>query len=180
MRLAEWRTGTHARTSMTAKVLAVVEPVLVALGWQPQLDCWVDWGDDPTSRYSILVPTQPGLVVCNVRVNAGGEGPRASAKLVRWGRVQLGELAVETQRGRRLLSFQVEGLVLRGVDADADRVAAFALGLIAAADGRSWSPPATAARTRARKATMTSSASGGRTKRLPAGESARASRRTAT
>jgi hypothetical protein len=87
-------------------------------------------------RYSILVPTDSGLVHCHVRVNVSGEGPRTTTKLVRWSRVTIGELAIESQAGHRLLSFQVEQQVLRGVDADADRVAAFALRLIAAIDGR--------------------------------------------
>ena len=71
-----------------------------------------------------------------MRVNAPG-GPRASAKLVRWARVQVGELGVETQGGHRILSFSVEGVIfLQGVDAEADRIAAFALGLVSAIDGR--------------------------------------------
>jgi hypothetical protein len=56
--------------------------------------------------------------------------------VTRWSRVQLGELAVETQGGHRLLSFQVEQQILRGADEDADRVARFAIELFAAIDGR--------------------------------------------
>ena len=48
----------------------------------------------------------------------------------------IGELSVETQAGHRMLSFQLESQVLRGVDAEADRAAAFALRVIAAIDGR--------------------------------------------
>lgn len=136
MRLSEWRAGAPAREAMTAKVLAVVEPVLSALGAGRDADCWVAWGDEPAARYSILAPAAAGLIVCHVRVNLPQEGPRASAKLVRWNRVQLGELGVETQGAHRLLSFQVEGHVLRGVDAEADAIAAFALLLMSATDGR--------------------------------------------
>jgi len=136
MRLSEWRAGAPAREAMTAKVLAVIEPVLAALGAGRDADCWVAWGDEPAVRYGILAPVDAGLVVCHVRVNLPQEGPRASAKLVRWNRVQLGELGVETQATHRLLSFQVEGHVLRGVDAEADAIAAFALTLMAATDGR--------------------------------------------
>jgi hypothetical protein len=71
-----------------------------------------------------------------------GEGPRASGKVVRWSRVQLGELGVEIQGGHRLVSFQVETHVLNGADDTADRIAAFAQALFAAVDGR----PAPAAR----------------------------------
>jgi hypothetical protein len=121
---------------MTLKVLAVVEPVLTAMGAEPDPPCWVAWGDDPTIRYGILVPIPAGLIVCVVRVNVPGEGARTTAKLVRWNRVQLGELAIETQAGHRIVTFQVDQYVLRGVDDHADTVGGFALALYAAVDGR--------------------------------------------
>jgi hypothetical protein len=102
----------------------------------------VAWGDDPAARYLVLAPTPSGLVQLNVRVNVPGEGPRAGGKIVRWARVQLGELGVEIQGGHRLVTFQVDTLVLNGVDEAADRVAAFAQALFAAIDGR---PSASAA-----------------------------------
>jgi hypothetical protein len=135
MRLSEWRAIAPARPSVDPKVLAVVTPVLESLGAGADPHCWAHWGDDVTSRWQLLVPTMPGLVVVFVRVNVAGEGPRASAKLVRWSRVQVGELAIETQSGHRILSFTVENAILKGVDAEADRVAAFALGLVSAIDG---------------------------------------------
>ena len=136
MRLSDWRASPPTRESMTLKVLAVVEPVLAAMGAEKDPPCWVLWGDDPSIRYTILVPTASGLVTCGVRVNIPGEGPRANAKLVRWNRVQLGELAVETQAGHRVATFQVDQHVLRGADAAAERIAAFGLALFAAIDGR--------------------------------------------
>lgn len=136
MRLSDWRASPPTRESMTLKVLAVIEPVLAALGADKDPSCWVAWGDDPSIRYTILVPTASGLVSCSVRVNIAGEGPRAGAKLIRWNRVQLGELSVETQAGHRVATFQVEQLVLRGADAAAGRIAEFALALFAAVDGR--------------------------------------------
>lgn len=136
MRLSEWRAVAPAKPPVDPKVMAVVEPVLSALGAGRDPHCWVVWGDDVATRWQVLVPTLPGLLLVYVRVNVPGEGPRASAKLARWARVQVGELAVETQAGHRILSFSVEGAILRGVDANADRVAAFALGLIGAVDGR--------------------------------------------
>ena len=136
MRLSDWRASPPTRESMTLKVLAVIEPVLAALGADKDPSCWVAWGDDPSIRYAILVPTASGLVSCSVRVNIAGEGPRAGAKLIRWNRVQLGELSVETQAGHRVATFQVEQLVLRGADAAAGRIAEFALALFAAVDGR--------------------------------------------
>lgn len=136
MRLSEWRSAAPHKDAAAAKVAAVVDPVLTALGAGPDPHCWVAWGDEPGNRYSILVPTDPGLILTFVRANVPGEGPRATTKLVRWNRVAIGELSVETQGGHRMLSFQVEGQVLRGVDIEADRVAAFALRVIAAIDGR--------------------------------------------
>lgn len=136
MRLSEWRAGASSRDSMTGKVLGVVEPVLEDLGAEPDPHCWVYWGEDPALRYSIMVPTAPGLIMCHVRVNVPQEGPRASGKLVRWNRVQVGDLAIETQGGHRLVSVQVEGMVIKGVDAEADRIATFVLALFAAIDGR--------------------------------------------
>jgi hypothetical protein len=136
MRLTEWRTGAPNREALSGRVLDVVMPVLEALGAEPDPHCWVAWGDDPAIRYMIFAPSPAGLVSCSVRMALPGEGPRASGKVVRWHRVQLGELAVETVGGHRLVSFQVESQVLRGSDAVADRVTAFGLALFAAVDGR--------------------------------------------
>lgn len=140
MRLSAWRAAAPQKDAGSAKVASVVDPVLQAFGAGEDPHCWVIWGDEPGVRYSILVPTEPGLIHAFVRVNVPGEGPRATIKLVRWSRVAIGELAVDTQRGHRILSFQVEQQVLRGVDAEADRAAAFALRVIAAMDGRPLPP----------------------------------------
>jgi len=140
MRLSEWRSRAPEKDAGGPKVAAVVDPVLDALGAGPDPHCWVAWGEDPSIRYTILVPTETGLINAFVRVNVPGEGPRATTKLVRWSRVSIGELAVETQAGHRLLSFQVEQQVLRGADEEADRVAAFARRVIAAIDGRTIPP----------------------------------------
>jgi hypothetical protein len=145
MRLSEWRAEAPARDALGARVTEIVAPVMRALTDDPDPECWIVWGDDPSIRYTILAPTQAGLVTCFVRVNVPGEGPRASAKLVRWNRVQVGELAIETQSGHRLVSFQVETSVLRGADDTADRVGAFAKRLFDAIDGRPWSPATPAA-----------------------------------
>jgi len=121
---------------MTAKVLAVIEPVVEGMGADRDPHCWVAWAEDPGVRYTIFVPVAPGLAVCSVRVNVPGEGPRASAKLVRWSRVQVGELVFETQGGHRVASFQLEQQVIRAADAGADRISRFALAVLAAIDGR--------------------------------------------
>lgn len=136
MRLSEWRAEAPVRAPVEAKVVAVLEPVLTALGAGPDPHGWAFWGEDVSTRWQYLAPTPAGLVLAFVRVNVAGEGPRASAKVIRWSRVQVGELAMETQGSHRLLSFSVEGIVLKGADAAADRVARFALVLLAAIDGR--------------------------------------------
>lgn len=146
MRLSEWRAASPAKEAVAAKVGAIVDPILLALGAEADPTCWVAWGEEPAVRYAILVPTPSGLITCYVRVNVPGEGPRASAKLNRWNRVQLGELAIESQGGHRLLSFQVEQQVLNGADERADQVAAFALELFAAIDGRPAAEPPAAAK----------------------------------
>lgn len=176
MRLSEWRAAAPHKDAATPKVAAVVDPVLAALGAGADPHGWIAWGEEPHTRYAVLVPIDPGLIVCFVRVNVPGEGPRATTKLVRWSRVTLGELSLETQAGHRLLSFQVEGQILRGVDEEADRVAGFALQLFAAMDGRPMpDPPAAAAR---RKPTGAAGKGAAATTR-PAGKSAAPARTSA-
>ncbi len=160
MRLSEWRSRSPYRDSTAPKVIAVLQAALEVLGAEPDPECWVVWGDDPTARYLVFVPTASGLLQVNVRVNVPGEGPRAGGKLLRWNRIQLGELAVEIQGGHRMLSFQVESQVLHGVDEEADGVATFARMLFAGVDGRPFATaaaaPARAARAKAaRKPTKT-------------------------
>jgi len=140
MRLREWRAKAPSKDAGGPKVAAVVDAVIDALGAERDPHCWVAWGDEPAVRYTIFIPTAAGLISSFVRVNVPGEGPRATTKLVRWSRVAIGELTIETQGGHRLLSFQIEQQVLRGTDAEADRAAAFAMRVIAGIDGRSIPP----------------------------------------
>lgn len=141
MRLSDWRGEAPTRDAMSQNVMAVIKPVLHDLGCAPDPDCWVAWGDDPASRYSVLVPTSRGLVSCHVRVNVPGEGPRAMGKLVRWAKVQLGEFSVEMAQGHRVVTGQLEGLILRGVDDSAERAGAFMVSVCDAIDGRVAQPP---------------------------------------
>jgi len=136
MRLSGWVEVAPRPEAVTPKVLAVVEPMLTMLGCDPDPACWVAWGDDPGARYTVLAATDAGLVQVNARVNVPGEGPRASGKLIRWARAQVGDLAVEMQGGHRILSYTLEGQILRGTDDTADAVAAFVLDIFAAIDGR--------------------------------------------
>jgi len=161
VRLSAWRAAAPQKAAATAKVAAIVDPVLSALGAAPDPHCWVVWGDEPAVRYSILVPTDAGLIHAFVRVNIAGEGPRTTTKLVRWNRVAIGELSMETQSGHRLLSFQVEGQVLRGVDREADEAAAFALRIIGAIDGRPLPPAEDSGSPRSARSRETSASHGG-------------------
>ena len=140
MRLREWRDVAPRKDSMGPKILTVIDGALDLLGAEPDPDCWVVWGDDPAVRYTVLVPIEAGLLAVNVRVNVPGEGPRAQGKLVRWNRVQSGELAVEIQGGHRLLNFQIESHVLRGKDEEAEALSEFVLVCYDAIDGRSAVP----------------------------------------
>lgn len=136
MRLSEWRAEAPDDRSMGPKVLAAMDPVLAGLGAEPDPPCWVVWGDDPGVRYIVLALADAGLITCHVRVSVPQEGPRASGKLTRWSRVQVGELSVENQGGHTLTSFQVDTQLMRGVDAEGARVTSFAIDLFAGLDGR--------------------------------------------
>ena len=86
MRLSEWRAAAPSKDAVAPKVTAVVDPVIAAFGVGDDPDGWIAWGEEPGQRYTILVPSDAGLVTCYVRVNVPGEGPRAAAKLLRWNR----------------------------------------------------------------------------------------------
>jgi hypothetical protein len=138
MRLSDWRVVAKPREALGPKVADLLHSVLSTMGAEDDPHVWIAWGDDPASRYTVFVPTPSGMVVAAVRVNVPQEGPRVSAKLVRWTKVQPGELSIEAQAGHRLLSFQLEQQVMKGIDEDADSVARFILVVLAAIDGRPW------------------------------------------
>jgi hypothetical protein len=137
VRLSEWKARSSHPESMTDKVLGPAVEALTLLGADRDPECWIAWGDDPQIRWTLLVPSAAGLIQIHVRVNVPGEGPRAAGKLIRWHRVQVGELSVEVQGGHRVLTFQVESALLHGADDNAEAAAAFVDRLFAAMDGRS-------------------------------------------
>lgn len=136
MRLSDWQASPRGQKVMTEKVAAAYLPAMAVLGTEPDPVAHVAWGDDPDVRYVILAVGEAGLVVVNVRVNVPQEGPRAAAKLVRWSRVQVGELSVEAHHGHRHVTSQVENHVLQGTDEEADAIGAFVAHLLARIDGR--------------------------------------------
>lgn len=171
MRLSDWRTRAPHKDALTPKVLAVIDPVLASLGAEPDPPAWIVWGEDPGVRYVMLVPTDAGLLQVLVRVNVPGEGPRASAKVIRWARLQVGELGLEMVSGHRSLGFQVESHILRGADDDGDALASFALELFARIDGRPFTPRAVKGGRSARAGGSTAVAKSAA--RQPAGASAK-------
>lgn len=140
MRLSDWQASPRGRKVMTDKVASAYGPALAVIGAEPDPVAHVVWGDDPDRLYVMLAAADAGLVIVNVRVNVPQEGPRAAAKLVRWGRVQVGELSVEAHHGRRHVTSQIEGVVLQGTDEEADEIGAFVAHVLGRIDGRMVSP----------------------------------------
>ncbi len=138
MRLEEWKGIAPSPGCLSKDVLDILTPVLVALGAEPDPECWVLWGDDFEVRYSLLAPTPAGLVVAAIRLASSMEGPRVSGKLVRWSKLTVGEMSLESSGGRRIVAVQVENLVLKGTDEEADRICRFCVGLLAGIDGRAY------------------------------------------
>ncbi len=140
MRLGEWRAATPSREAMGPRVVDLLGDVLQVFGTGDDPECWVAWGDEPAVRWTLLVPTPGGLVVAHVRVGVPQLGPRVSAKLVRWKRVEQGEFALQTtESGHLLVTGSVERVVLRGLDDEARAIGRFLAIIIAAEDGR-WVP----------------------------------------
>ncbi len=136
MHLSDWQQTAQGQKVMTAKVAGAYEPALRGVGATLDPVAYVLWGDDPAVRYMIFAATDAGLAVCHVRVNVPQEGPRATARLIRWQRVAIGDLSVEAHHGHRYVSSQVEGTVLRGVDDEADQITQWIAHLFARIDGR--------------------------------------------
>jgi hypothetical protein len=141
MRLSDWQVTLRGQKLMTGKVALAFGPALALLGAGLESDAYVAWGDDPDVHYSILVVGDAGLIIVVVRVNVPQEGPRASAKVIRWGRVSIGELSVDVTRGHRQATAQIESYILKGVDDDADLIGAFLGHVLTRIDGR-VPPPA--------------------------------------
>ena len=136
MLLSDWRSSPQGEKVMTDKVASAYGPAMTVLGADDDPVAHVVWGDDPDHRYLILVASPAGLIVVHVRVNVPQEGPRASAKLVRWNRVQVGELSVEAHHGHRHVTSQIENTVLQGTDDEADLIGGFVAHVLACIDGR--------------------------------------------
>jgi len=134
MRLSEWRKAAPTKGAMDDRVLAVVGPVLADLGAERDPECWVAWGEDPNLRYSLLAPTLAGLITAAIRFTSPEDGPRVIAKLVRWSKVSVSELGLDAGGGHRMVAVQVENLVLKGMDEEADRICEFVRTLIAGVD----------------------------------------------
>ena len=136
MRLSEWRAAAPQEGVLDDAVVTVIGPILVDLGAGPDPECWVAWGDEPQTRYSLLAPTMTGLITLAVRFTTQQDGPRVIAKLVRWSKVSVSELSIDAGSGHRVVAVQVENLVLKGMDEEADRICGFVRIVIAGVDNR--------------------------------------------
>jgi hypothetical protein len=136
MRLSDWRKTAPHKECLSTKVLAVLRTVLVDLGADEDPECWVAWGEDAETRYSVLVPATAGVIYVAVRLTGSEEGPRATARLIRWSKLTVSELSVDAAGSHRIVAVQVESLVLKGTDDEADRICEFVRGLIASVDNR--------------------------------------------
>ena len=136
MRLSGWRSKAPGKDGLAQKAVDSVGAILTSLGAEADAHCWIIWGDETGSRWTLMAPCPAGLAVVNVRAGGMGEGSRASGRLIRWSKVQVGELAAESERGHRLVMFQIEGQPIRGTDDNADDVAAFAGLALAGVEGR--------------------------------------------
>ena len=84
MRWSAWRAKAPFKDSVVPKVLSVVDDALAGLGADPDPECWVVWGDDPSSRYALLVPTAERVgawstSACRSRVKARAPAARSCA-----------------------------------------------------------------------------------------------------
>jgi hypothetical protein len=136
MRLSEWRAAAPKEGVLDDAVAAVIGPILADLGAEPDPECWVAWGDEPQTRYSLLAPTMTGLITMAVRFTTQEDGPRVIAKLVRWSKVAVSELSIDAGGGHRMVAVQVENQVLKGMDEEADRICRFVRIVIAGVDDR--------------------------------------------
>ena len=136
MRLTEWRKKAPVRDAIDDRVMAVLGFLLSDFGADPDPECHLVWGDHPDLRYSVLVPVAAGLVSIAVRT----QDARATARLIRWPKLAIGEFSVEATGERRVVAVQVESYVLKGSDAEADLVAEFVRGLVLRADNLATTP----------------------------------------
>lgn len=137
MRLSEWCEGAPVAESVSAPVMALVESLYADLGVGEETDCWVLWGEDPAMRYTILAPSLAGLAIVSVRPTGSADGPRGNGKLVRWSKLSVSELTIESAGGHRIVAIQIESNVLKGVDDEADRICDFVRIVLAGLENRS-------------------------------------------
>ena len=161
MRLSEWCEQAPIPGCVSAPVMALVERLLSDLGVGPDTDCWVIWGEDPGTRYTILAPSLAGMASLIVRSMGLPDGPRGNGKLTRWSKLNVSELAIESAAGHRVVAIQVDSFVLKGTDEEADAICDFVRVLLAGLENRSEplapmvtlaaAPPIVAADVRAKK-----------------------------
>lgn len=136
MRLSGWRDLAPDPGVLAPAVRTVLDPVLAALGAEPDPHVLPLWGDDAVRRYLLFVLSPTGMIAAGVRFDLPGEPPRVVARLIRWSKLQLSELAAETNGDHRVVSVTIDGQVFRAADQAGDRIAAFVRALHALEEGR--------------------------------------------
>ncbi|MGC8634130.1 MAG: hypothetical protein ACP5VP_05630 [Candidatus Limnocylindrales bacterium] len=123
MRFADWQATPEGSRYLTDRLVPLIESAARTLGAHDATPCYVAWGDQPEARFQVMLSTDGGLGIFNVRVSVPQEGPRLSGRLVRWARVQAGEVTFEAHSGHIQVSAQFEGQVLLGLDEAGERIA---------------------------------------------------------
>jgi hypothetical protein len=123
MRFADWQATPEGSRYLSDRLVKLIESAAHTLGARDATPCYVAWGEQPEARFQVMLSTDGGLAIFSVRANVPQEGPRLSGRLVRWARVQVGELTFEAHSGHVQVSAQFEGQVLLGLDAAGERIA---------------------------------------------------------
>ena len=66
MRLSGWRLKAPGKDGINPEILEAVGSILAALGADADPHCWLTWGDETGSRWSLMAPCPAGLAVVNV------------------------------------------------------------------------------------------------------------------
>jgi hypothetical protein len=136
MRLSEWRRVAPDPDVLGRRARSTIDPVLTALGAESDPHALPVWGEDAARRFSLYVLSPTGLIGAGVRFDLPGEPPRVTARLIRWSKLQLSELAAETNGTHRVVSVTIDGQVFRAPDEAGDRIAAFVRAIHALEEGR--------------------------------------------
>ena len=123
MQFSDWCETDEGRRRIPEPLVTLIGNAMRTLGVPLDAPAHVIWGDQPGQRFMVMLACDAGLAILGVRPSTPQEGPRVSGRLLRWSRVQVGELAIEAHHGHVQASAQMEGQVLQGLDAAGAQVA---------------------------------------------------------